>query len=470
MSENYLSGEIKQHSYKKKYIYFGGIILLFSMSLSIYFIYVIPPFENPDELGHVAYVAQLTRNGSFPRVERKRSYLPGAQGYQAPVYYLSCVPFALLSGTDFTPERPPRNRKFKWKPAAPGKGEHRKYHPLTNDSSMNLKQTAKLCILLRWVSLVWGMTAGILVGMLLWRLSAGSGHLTLAGLSFFALNPRWIETCASVSNDVAATCMATLVILLLVELVLSGGGRSLIWSFSLGLICALAALTKLNCLGLIPIAAILFLFCENKKETVLLRLRLMPLVLFLLTAFVLLFPWLLRNYFIYSHFFAIITDTERPFSALRTEPMSPLAFFSQEFQGLRYSYWAVFGQFGVLAHNAIYKILDLFLIAGSVLGSIFFLDRLIKNKDIRSRLVQVIPLAWIAILFISFLHFNRHIFASQGRLLFPAAGCIAYILAGGYVNFFPEQVKKYITGSIVLIMAIFCLYILFFVLIPAFSI
>ena len=95
----------------KKIIFLGGIILLFAMFMSIYFIYVIPPLENPDELGHVAYVSHLAQNGSLPLVEHERSFLPGAQGFQPPVYYLSCVPLALLSGADFTPERPPRNKK-----------------------------------------------------------------------------------------------------------------------------------------------------------------------------------------------------------------------------------------------------------------------------------------------------------------------------------------------------------------------
>jgi len=327
-----------------------------------------------------------------------------------------------------------------------------------------------LCIRLRWISLFWGMMAGILVGRLLWRLSAGSGPLTLAGLSLFALNPRWIETCASVSNDVAATCMATLVMLLLVELVMSGKGHSFVWSSSLGLICAMAALTKLNCIGLIPLSAILLLFCSTKNGTISLQRRLLPLILFLLGAIVLLFPWLLRNYFIYKHFFAIVINVERPFSALRTEPMSLLSFFSQEFQGLRYSYWAVFGQFGVLAHNVLYKILDFFLITGSILGSIFYVNKLMKSKDIKLRLAQLIPLAWIVILFMSFLHFNRLIYASQGRLLFPAGGCLAYFLAGGFVHFFPGRAKKFLAGIIILMMVIFCLYILFFVLIPAFKV
>ena len=196
----------------------------------------------------------------------------------------------------------------------------------------------------------------------------------------------------------------------------------------------------------------------------------MPLILFLSVVFVLLFPWLLRNYLIYKQFFAIIINPEKPFSVLRIEPMGPLAFLSQEFQGFRYSYWAVFGQFGVLAHDVFYKILDLFLIGGSILGCIFFLNKLKKNKDSMTRLVQIIPLVWIVILFISFLHFNRLIYASQGRLLFPAGGCLAYLFAGGFVHFFPKQAKKYIAGSIILIMAIFCLYILFFVLILVFSV
>jgi len=454
----------------KGFVLLGGVILLFAMCISIYFIYVIPPFENPDELGHVAYVLYLTQNGSLPRVEHKSSFLPAAEGYQPPVYYLSCVPLVLLSGTDFIPERPPRNKKFKWRPAPPGKGEHRKYHSLTNDANINLKKTAKLCVLLRWISLLWGTMAGILVGRLLWRLSARSGPLTIAGLSLFALNPRWIETCASVSNDVAATCMATFVILLSVELVLSGKGPSLIRSSSLGLICALAALTKLNCLGLIPLAAIVLLFCSIKSKSASLPKRFMPLILFLMVTAILLFPWLLRNYIIYRQFFAIVINVERPFSALRTEPMSPLAFFSREFQGFRYSYWAVFGQFGVLAHNILYRILDFFLITGSILGSIFGLHQIVKSKDIKSRLAQMIPLAWIVILFISFLHFNRMIYASQGRLLFPAGGCLAYFLAGGFVHFFPPQAKKIVAGVLILLMTIFCLYILFFVLIPAFRI
>ena len=111
-----------------------------------------------------------------------------------------------------------------------------------------------------------------------------------------------------------------------------------------------------------------------------------------------------------------------------------------------------------------------FLITGSILGSIFYLNKLMKSKDKKLRLAQLIPLAWIVILFMSFLHFNRLIYASQGRLLFPAGGCLAYFLAGGFVHFFPGRAKKFLAGIIILMMVIFCLYILFFVLIPAFKV
>jgi len=470
LTGNHINQEITANRNQRKSVFLGGGILLFAMFMSLYFIYAIPPFENPDEFGHVAHVMHLIQNKSLPRVEHKRSFLPAGQGFQPPFYYLSCVPIALLKGTDFTPERPPRNRKFKWKPVLPGEGEHRKYKPLTKNSTTNVIKISKLCILLRWISLFWGMLTGILLGRLLWRLSGESTPLTLAGLSLFALNPRWIETCASVTNDVAATCMATLVILLLVEFVLSGKGHSFVWSITLGVLCALAALTKLNCAGLIPIAIIIILFASIKSERTSLKRSFLSLTVFSLGIIVLWCPWLLRNYLIYDHVFAIVRNIEKPFSALRTEPMGPLAFFSQEFQGLRYSYWAVFGQFGVLAHAVVYKILDVVLITGGILGSLFFLHKLIKSKDMKYRVVQTIPLSWIFIIFTSFLYFNRMIFASQGRLLFPAAGCIAYFLAGGFIYFIPRNAQKFVTLCITLMMVTFCLYSLFFVLIPAFKI
>ncbi len=74
------------------------ILAVFLIFASI-FVIIIPPFENSDELEHVAYVAYWA--SLITSADNTSQLLAEArqQRYQAPLFCLSCLPIALALGT-----------------------------------------------------------------------------------------------------------------------------------------------------------------------------------------------------------------------------------------------------------------------------------------------------------------------------------------------------------------------------------
>jgi hypothetical protein len=146
-----------------------------------------------------------------------------------------------------------------------------------------------------------------------------------------------------------------------------------------------------------------------------------------------------------------------------------LDFLSLEFEGFRWSYWAVFGQFAVLMHGWAYQLLDAFLLLSALAICIFFLRMIIHVSPNDKLSPQILPALWIVILFILFVKYSTIHYASQGRLLFPAGFAIAYYKAGGLLWPQPKRWASFSAGLISLGMITFVAYVGSSVLLPAYA-
>jgi hypothetical protein len=138
----------------------------------------------------------MVQKRSLPRIGDDR--LAMQEAGQAPLYYLSAVP-AAGSARAFAPRAPEVDTGFRYAPAFPAAGPHRLYRD-ADAGPLRLQRTAALCRRLRWVSVAWGLAAAIAALLLFIQLTGGdAAHIALA-LALLLLNPRFVETCASIGN------------------------------------------------------------------------------------------------------------------------------------------------------------------------------------------------------------------------------------------------------------------------------
>ncbi|MCF8097613.1 MAG: hypothetical protein K9K65_07195 [Desulfarculaceae bacterium] len=410
---------------------------------------LMPPYENPDELRHFNYAvywgAKLERNHSLAHRARLTSR---QEQFQTPLYYLSLAPAVWLTGYRGPLDFPKVHQEFRCIPAPPGQTVHRRYLPLKGASQL---AAARTMYAMRATSLLWGLAAVLLGMALFWELSRGEGALTLAAGALWALNPRWLETCASVSNDVAATALAALALWALARTLRSERPPTLARAALLGALCALAAYSKMNAAALAGVVAGALFFGGRAYGLSWGRCLALASIAAGCTL-ALLAPWLIRNHLQFGDALLLNRDLWKPFVATRAVTMYPWDFFREEFGGFRWSYYAVYGQFALLMHSVAYRVLDTLLVISGVLGLVFWIRMVWCATDMRERLVQSLAPAWLLLAFAAFLSYNSGVYASQGRLIFPAGWAIAYLQAGGLLLPFPRRWQSAAAWLLLLLM------------------
>ncbi|MBU4566146.1 MAG: hypothetical protein KMY53_16495 [Desulfarculus sp.] len=410
---------------------------------------LMPPYENPDELRHFNYAvyweAKLERNHALAH---KARLISRQEVFQTPLYYLSLAPAVWLTGYRGPLDFPRIDPDFRCQPAPPGQTIHRRFKPLQGERQI---AGARTLYAMRATSLLWGLAAVLLGMALFWELSRGDKALTLAATALWALNPRWLETCASVSNDVAASALAALVLWMLARTLRAASPPTLAKAALLGALCALAAYSKMNAVGLAGVVAGA-LFLGGRGYGLSWGRCLGLAALSAGCAVALMAPWLVRNHLEFGDALLLNRDLWRPYVATRAATMYPWDFFREEFTGFRWSYYAVYGQFALLMHPVAYRVLDALLVVTGGLGLAFWARQMWRGPDLRERLVQSLAPAWLLLAFAAFLSYNSGVMASQGRLIFPAGWAIAFLQAGGLLMFLPRRWRNAAAWSLLILM------------------
>jgi len=256
--------------------------------------------------------------------------------------------------------------------------------------------------------------------------------------------PTFVFISGSVNNDNLVTLLASLVLVLLVDLVQRGASPTRL--LSVGVLIGLACLTKLSALALIPLAG-LALALRGGIEAGLLTeggspegmeasrppLRRVLLILLargtVIVALVVLVAgwWYLRNATLYGDPLGL-----RPMlDIVGRRAQAPVGRkLWSEFQGLRISFWGLFGAVNVLLRPTwVYRLLD-GVSALAVVGLAMGAWR--SRRSLAGRWIPfVLPAAWVIVVSLALLRWTSMTMASQGRLLFPAIGPITLFLAMG---------------------------------------
>lgn len=402
--------------------------LLLYFVFGLFYLMATPVFEASDELWHFGMVEHLARGGDLPVQEIDGPLTPWRQeGSQPPLYY--ALSAFLIRWIDLDDVEQYRQLNPHVMAGIPGNFGNKNL-VLRNEEANRLEGTALAVTLLRLTGLLMGMVT-------LWGVYATAKLIfvqrpVIAPLAaaITAFNPMFLFISASVNNDNLVTMLNTLVIFLGVWMLRNGfeWRRSLL----IALLIALATLTKLSALVLVPVVAAAGLYVAWRQRNWRGLLVLGGSMLFMWLA--LAGWWYVRNLMLYNELFG--THRMAMVAGVRTEPFT-LSTLLAEFQGFRISYWGLFGAVNIQAAEILYALLDLFVFI-ALFGAVFMVFQLIAIREFsyaRRELEAVCFLGAIVLLgLIAFVSWTAQTYASQGRLMFPYLGAISPLLAAGLVE------------------------------------
>lgn len=377
-----------------------------------------PPLEASDELWHVGMVDVLARTGALPVQQPGVDTAWEQEGSQPPLYYaLGALLVSPIDRGDFDTLRQPNPHA---KAGVPGATDNKNL-VLHDDAHPAPLGTALAVYLLRAVGIALGALTVVAVYAAAVELTRRPlVALVAAGLTAF--NPMFLFISASVNNDNLVTALNSLI--LWQTLVMLRRGLTARRSLLLALLIALASLSKLSGLALVPVVALAGLWLAWRRRDLRGLLTLggaMALLWALLAGW-----WYVRNLTLYGELFGTAT-----MAAVAGERLTPftLGTLLDEFEGFRVGYWGWFGAVNITTGALFYRVMDA-VVALGVVGLAVAVWRARRDND---ALVRIGVLALTLVVgSVALVQWTALTYASQGRLLFPYVAATSPLLALGF--------------------------------------
>lgn len=387
----------------------------------------LPVMEGNDEVLHANYLIWLRATGTLPD---RSGYLTNStrqESGQPPLAYWVAARFLDLlklptANIDLLTELSPvRNRWFTPPDQWNRRDNFNQYYHGPQEQAFDNPDVVKLDRAARRLSLVYGVLA--VMGMYgLAREFFHQERWALLATAFFAFTPQMLYMCAMFSNDSSATAFATLA--LWQTMVLLRRGASFVRLAGIGVLVALAGLSKVSAVLILPGVLLAVLF-DGRNRCLSIR-RVIAHGLLLGLAFGLVFgPWVVYG----------LTTFDDPFG-LRTHgeaaPTPALGEVIGKLPELFLSYWGKFGSASIWMPPLIYVLLTgtgALSLWGYALAFKRFRWRSLAGQRVIVSLVVVIPalaalVYWLVKLF-------PVAFAITGRLIYFVHGPIIVALTGG---------------------------------------
>ncbi len=387
------------------------VILAMSYSL------VTPLFEAPDEVWHYAYVRWLAEGHGLPALEGDHS---GAnqEAAQPPLYYAVAALFSL-------PFDDAELSSFLWH--NPGFG-YQAPGAFPDNKNMLIHTSRERW---PWPEPVLAVRAARLASLLfggltllaVWGIGRElSDDLAATATAIVAFWPQFLFLSGVVSNDTAAAATASFALWGLMRIVRRGATprRALLTGLSVGL----AMEAKASNILLLPLAVATLLWVGWRDRLPARRWATLTLGL-LLVAVVVGGGWYIRNAWCYGDPLGTRAHTQTPW---RRDGPADLPTLLADLPLLYRSFWGAFG-WGHVFYPA------LFYIALGGLPALSFggwIVRLRTERTSGARRGFLLPLIWGTGVFAALVRWMRLVEAPHGRLLFPAIGAFAVLMAGGW--------------------------------------
>ncbi len=427
-------------------------VLVAFLLLSILYARATPILEASDELWHMGMVDYIADNWRLPVQNPDIETTYRQEGSQPPLYYaLSAL---IVSGIN----RDDLESYLDYNPHArvgiPGSVGNKNIllHDLTpppqTNTALAVYTLRGFSILLACVTLfgVYAATSQI----------SGPSYAALA-TALTAFNPMFLFISASVNNDNLVTALVSLVLWQVI--VLGWYGFKLWRSVFIGVGIALAALSKLSGLVLIPVVLFAAGYVAYRRDDQ----RGFNVLFGISLAAGLLISgwWYLRNILLYGELFG--TEIMVQVAGPRLEPFTPITAY-REAWGFFISYWGLFGGVNIPTFEWYYLLvagLSLLAIVGLALGLYRNLPYILRDMRQAGRVFAVTDLlnmywmyaaavfaAAVGLGLVGVITWTAQTYASQGRLLFPFIVGISALMASGLQYFVRRERKWVLTAGI----------------------
>ncbi len=406
-----------------------SLILTLFLLTGLAFSLVVPPFETPDELFHYAFARHLAAGNGLPVQAAEKTGPWEQEGSQPPLYYsLVALVTAGIDQTGLADYAVRNPRANMGDPHRPGN----KNFMLYSAQSAPLRGVNLALHVGRWISLILGALTVIFTYLLARYAFPHDRWSRLLATSLAATIPQFIFISASLSNDslITFTCAAALVCLAALRSRARSHHLQRRHWIGLGFILGLAALSKLQGLGLLPLTAAAILL--NLRLKTAWRSVLEGALLVGLSVLIVAGWWYLRNVELYGDPFG--TQNLLSVTGVRVDPLTFQGLFG-ELRGLQMSFFGIFGWFSILLPPWTYTLFELLTVLAAVGALITWWQTLRYPSliSLRQQLGSVtgISALWVLISLALLAYWISVAQGSQGRLLFPAISGLAVIAVVG---------------------------------------
>ena len=406
-----------------------AIIGLFILLGSLY-MWVIPPFEGPDEPQHLAYIEWLAEGKGFPPQGDAAWETPIEQeAGQSPLYYMmASLPARMIDLTSPRAEFRPNPHAFTGVgPRLLADNNNRAIHYPGEVQSLTGGWLALYAA--RLISLSFGILLLVSTYGLARQVAPEDPKVAIAAALLVAVTPQVVFISSVASNDIPAAALSAVTLWLMARMVRRGlsGRRAL----GVGVAYGLAILTKSSAAALgLAIASALVWFWISRRSNLWQTIR----AGLWLTLGTLLAAgwWLIRSWVLYKSPLGLSTHDQTPWAISDPEA---LARFLMRWLDVFRSYWIALG-WGTIRPNGEWVYLILLALATIALGGLVIAlvsakERLGTRPVVKPISIVILLLATIGVA-ISLELWMHRVIAPYGRLMFPALAAIAVLLAIGW--------------------------------------
>ena len=421
-----------------------GLLAVLVLTCFVALLYgtVVPPFEGPDADAHFGYVAFLRDHPGFPPLDAQTAAISHEAVQQPPLYY--GIVALLTSPLVLTPTLVMHVPNPQWP-------EHSARATLTpSDGPPGGWLPARIAV---WVSLVGALLAVVATYGLGRTLFPDRPELAVATAAIVGLNPEFLFSAATITNDTWAAAMSALAVWMAARAVTPAlpDSQSRLWAgAACGLALGLALLTKYSCVAaLVPVGAIFWFGAKQDRAGTFAALAGLAGGALVTAGW-----WYAHNVIVYGSPLPLAYMQPLMGGMLR-ENQASWATVWREADWLLHSYWGVFG-YGAVA-PAPYVDVTNGLLLGGILGAVVMAirpeasasdDRPPAASRLRLPVVFIASL-WFAAQLAIVLQWMRVVhYGNQGRLLFPAAPALALLIVLGWDRLLPRQVRRPLIAAV----------------------
>ena len=406
----------------------AAIIVALFATLAMIYSLVTPIFEASDEISHYPVIQHITTTGRLPVQQPGVETLWEQEGSQPPLYYLLGAGLTFWIDTSDLEEVRWRNPHAKL--GIPLDPDNKNMVIHTGAEAWPWHGTVLAVHLIRFFSVALGTASVALIYTLTRDVWPDRRWVAALSAAMAAFNPMFLFITGSVNNDNLTVLLSTWVVLLVVRIVKEGITTRR--AATLAVVAALATITKISGLTLIPLIGLGLLIHALRtgewRKTIYTGLGLVAAWLVLGSW------WYIRNLMLYGELLGLKTHV----AIAGGRDVGLWEVISREWYGFWVSYWALFGAVNILADPVVYNFYGAisWLAAG---GLVWWLIQKARAKAWNDLLLPGLLGAQALITLVGVIRWTLVTYASQGRLMFPAIGAISALMAQGLLSWIPRR-------------------------------